>query len=220
MRIGRAIPDVETEDLLIAERVIVPCSSDVRQRILATARNAPVLIPRAIENAGRSRRPALRLGLATLVVVSIASVAAAALQIWPKLPRASNDLSAKQRPASVSLPSGLHSQTKNVRSAALATTSVDSTKDTAKDTATDTDGYAREMQVLERARRAFARGDYDTVFSAIDEHQRTFPSGRLAEERDALRVRVLFRQHRFRDARRAAEAFRDTFPHSIFLRGL
>jgi hypothetical protein len=80
--------------------------------------------------------------------------------------------------------------------------------------------YERELRILEPARRAFARGDFAAVIAAADEHERMFPSGGLAEERDALRVRALFRQHRDGDARRAAAAFRRRFPHSILLDGI
>jgi hypothetical protein len=81
----------------------------------------------------------------------------------------------------------------------------------------DADQYARELRVLEPARRAFERGDFAAVIEAANQHERMFPSGGLAEERDALRVRALFRQHRESEARRAAAAFRQRFPRSVLL---
>jgi outer membrane protein assembly factor BamD (BamD/ComL family) len=77
--------------------------------------------------------------------------------------------------------------------------------------------FRRELQILEPARRAFARGDFAAVIRAADEHQRTFPFGGLAEERDAMRARALFRQGRRADARLAAAAFRGNFPNSAVL---
>jgi hypothetical protein len=77
--------------------------------------------------------------------------------------------------------------------------------------------FRRELEILEPARRAFSRGDFAAVIRAADEHQRTFPLGGLAEERDAMRVRALFRQGRGADARVAAAAFRLKFPKSAVL---
>jgi len=77
--------------------------------------------------------------------------------------------------------------------------------------------YRRELRILEPARRALARGDFAAVVRAADEHERAFPSGGLAEERDALRVRALFRQNHVAEARRAAAAFRKQFPNSAVL---
>jgi len=77
--------------------------------------------------------------------------------------------------------------------------------------------YARELRILEPARRAFTRGDMPAVLEAAEEHERMFPHGGLAEERDALRARALFRQHRDDEARRAAAAFGKRFPHSALL---
>ena len=82
---------------------------------------------------------------------------------------------------------------------------------------TEVESYERELRILEPARRAFARGDFAAVIAAADEHERTFPTGGLAEEREALRVRALFREHRDADARRAAAAFRKRFPRSVLL---
>jgi outer membrane protein assembly factor BamD (BamD/ComL family) len=50
---------------------------------------------------------------------------------------------------------------------------------------------------------------------ALDEHERTFPRGRLVEERQALRVQALVKAGRFDDARRSARRFHDAFPGSF-----
>jgi len=51
----------------------------------------------------------------------------------------------------------------------------------------------------------------------IAEHARRFPNGRLAEEREALRVRSLADSGRMADARRAVAAFGARFPRSVLL---
>ena len=49
------------------------------------------------------------------------------------------------------------------------------------------------------------------------EHARLFKDGRLAEEREALRVKALAGLGRSEEARRAAAAFRARFPRSVLL---
>jgi hypothetical protein len=51
----------------------------------------------------------------------------------------------------------------------------------------------------------------------LAEHGRRFPNGRLAEEREALRVRALNSSGQSESARRAARAFAARFPHSVLL---
>jgi hypothetical protein len=51
----------------------------------------------------------------------------------------------------------------------------------------------------------------------IVEHARRFKNGRLAEEREALRVKALVGLGRTHDARRAAAAFEARFPNSVLL---
>jgi hypothetical protein len=221
MRTRDTEPDLDTDDLLAAERTIVPYPNDVRQRILAKARTAPLSIAVATEM-GRSRWSALRLGFAALVILCIGSGAAAALQILRRA--VPNNVPANGRHAAASLsyraqaPLPYHAQASIAD--ARTVESVAMPDGASMETRTDTEGYRRELEVLDRARRALAHSDFAAVLATADEHERRFPSGRLAEERDALRVRALFGQHRDRDARRAADAFRKAFPNSAFLRGL
>jgi hypothetical protein len=77
------------------------------------------------------------------------------------------------------------------------------------------DGDAIELGLLQRARAALARGEFSAALGAISEHQRRFPSGRLGEEREALRVKALSGLGRTDEAQRAAERFRDRFPESV-----
>ena len=71
-----------------------------------------------------------------------------------------------------------------------------------------------ELRVLRPAQQAVARQDFATALAAIAEHQRRFPSGRLAEEREALRVKALLGLGRDADAQQAGATFRKRFPRS------
>ena len=83
--------------------------------------------------------------------------------------------------------------------------------------ANDSETYAIELALLQPAHRAVARHDFTLALRAIAEHQHRFASGRLAEERDALRVQALSGLGRRAEAQRAASAFRGRFPHSVLL---
>jgi len=72
-----------------------------------------------------------------------------------------------------------------------------------------------ELRLLRRARAAVARADFAAALSPIAEHARRFRDGRLAEEREALRVGALVGLGRNAEARHAATAFRARFPHSV-----
>ena len=76
---------------------------------------------------------------------------------------------------------------------------------------------AAEIGMLETARAAIERGAFAPALAALGEHARRFPTGHLAEEREALRIRALTGLGRRTEARRAAEAFRARFPHSFLL---
>jgi hypothetical protein len=81
----------------------------------------------------------------------------------------------------------------------------------------DTEAYAVELKVLQPAQRAVARRDFTSALETIAEHQHRFPSGQLAEEREALRVKALLGLGRTADAQRAGTAFRERFPRSALL---
>ncbi len=79
------------------------------------------------------------------------------------------------------------------------------------------DAVRAELLLLRPARAAVARGDFAAALPPIAEHARRFRDGRLAEEREALRVKALVGLGRADEARRAAAAFRAHFPHSVLL---
>lgn len=77
--------------------------------------------------------------------------------------------------------------------------------------------YALELEVLEPARQAIARGNYGAALEAVARHEQSFPSGQLAEERAALRVRALWASGRRAEARSEAALFGRRYPRSGLL---
>ena len=74
-----------------------------------------------------------------------------------------------------------------------------------------------ELELLRRAHAAYASQEYTGALLVLAEHAHRFPSGRLAEEREALRVRSLADVGRKDEARRAAANFAARFPRSVLL---
>jgi len=79
------------------------------------------------------------------------------------------------------------------------------------------ESYAAELELLRRAHAAYGNGDFANALRLLATHARRFPNGRLAEEREALRVRALGGSGQSDSARRAAHAFADRFPRSVLL---
>jgi hypothetical protein len=79
------------------------------------------------------------------------------------------------------------------------------------------ESYGAELKLLQRAQAAYASGNLSQALTLVAQHGRRFPSGRLAEEREALRVRALANAGRTQEADRAAKAFATRFPRSVFL---
>jgi hypothetical protein len=79
------------------------------------------------------------------------------------------------------------------------------------------ESYAAELRLLHRAQVAYAGEDFSAALLLVAEHGRRFPNGRLAEEREALRLRSLAGSGRTEDARRASAAFAARFPRSVLL---
>jgi hypothetical protein len=83
--------------------------------------------------------------------------------------------------------------------------------------AAEAQAYAMELLVLQPALEAVARRDFASSLAAIAAHQRRFPAGQLAEEREALRVKALLGLGRVPEAVHAGALFRERFPHSALL---
>jgi TolA-binding protein len=84
----------------------------------------------------------------------------------------------------------------------------------ARKSAADGKADAMELQVLRPAQQAVSRGDFPSALAAIAEHQHRFPSGQLAEEREALRVKALLGLGRMSEAQSAGATFHERFSSS------
>jgi hypothetical protein len=82
------------------------------------------------------------------------------------------------------------------------------------------ESYAAELALLQGAQAAYADRNFATALLLVADHTRRFPNGRLAEEREALRVKALIGAGRDEEARRATTSFTERFPRSALLRRL
>ncbi len=82
------------------------------------------------------------------------------------------------------------------------------------------DTLGEERALLDRARADIASGSYSAADSLLVRHAREFPAGQLAEEREALVIRLLVREGRIGEARVRATRFRQAHPRSIQLPGI
>ena len=76
---------------------------------------------------------------------------------------------------------------------------------------------AAERALLDGARAAFGRGDGEEALAALSKHEKLYPKGQLAEEREALAVRALVLTQRFEEARARGARFRKRYPASVML---
>ncbi len=74
---------------------------------------------------------------------------------------------------------------------------------------------AQERVLIEAARTSLARGRRAEALESLQEHERQFPQGILAEERESLRVRQLLAEGNVDAARERARLFHDKFPRSM-----
>ena len=236
---GRMPPPLSplVEALLAHERVPLSQPEIVRARILARARESmrtsppATLSPRGMIVSGR------RLLLAAAAGITLLAGAAAAYQMLarPTLPlpqKLGPTKVTKQIPVEPPTPQTVAEPTalKQAEAAvpAPAVTPVRSPLATATATAiappgrrsgsvNKREGGMEELQLLGRARQADAHGDYTEVLALVADHERTYPAGRLSEEREVLRVKALVGLDRGGEARRAAVKFRRQFPRSVLL---
>jgi len=216
--------------LLASERAFPPQAEDRRQRVLARARVALTgpgvsrwrgsVLHRLV---GSRWLAAVTVGIATAAAwaavrdgrrkpvsmpASFDSVQHSPSAISPREPRARD---AEEVPPEAS-PPAIPSSADSARHGARRLGPASSSRRTARD-----DGYDVELRVLEPARSAMARGELATALAAIAEHKRRFPAGKLAEEREALRIKALLGLGHEDMARAAAAEFRNTFPTSVLL---
>jgi len=77
------------------------------------------------------------------------------------------------------------------------------------------DARSRERTLLDRAQAALARRDLAAASEALDEHERAYPNGILAEERMFLRIQESLRAGRRAEAEARARTFRAKHPTSM-----
>ena len=76
-------------------------------------------------------------------------------------------------------------------------------------------GVNAEAQIIDRARAALARGRTDDALVALMSHERRFPIGQLAEERDALLVEAYVAANDPRLARARIAIYRRDYPAGL-----
>jgi hypothetical protein len=216
------IPSVSA--LFAVEREIVPEPDQLRERVIDRAWAA---LPR--NTWARTRpRPVRRLSVALAIAAAVALVAlgAAAYQAAHQFRSASAPVAVPgMAPRVVEQPPAQDEQAEvQVDESSPPSTSPEPTPTMprpararpAKPVA-EAQAYAMELLVLQPALEAVARRDFASSLAAIAAHQRRFPAGQLAEEREALRVKALLGLGRVPEAVHAGALFRARFPHSALL---
>jgi hypothetical protein len=206
-------PSPEVRALLDRERVVPPLPAHARERSLARAR-AALIARRLTPPSGFGAAPRTRWGSAVaLTCIVSAAVGATAYEIG-----------AHRRPVASdgSMAPMVHVVAKAQRPAMPAPTLAAPPASTPAPTSngprsTQADPGPAELRLLRQARSAVVRQDFAAALVPIAEHGRRFKHGRLAEEREALRVKALSGLGRREEARRAADAFESRFPRSVLL---
>jgi hypothetical protein len=201
----------ETRALLDQEREAPPLPATLRARALVRARAA--LIAGAVSRR-TSVAPAPRArwaAAAALICLVSGTVGAAAYQIRARLMQPPHDRPAPPPVENVAPPAPPRPATPVVDAPSPPESAVETPHLSRADAA------RAELRLLRHARAAVAGEDYAAALRPIAEHARRFPDGRLAEEREALRVKALAGLDRSEDARHAAAAFRARFPRSVLL---
>ena len=208
----------DIERLLANERLDFPQPEDFRRRALLRARAVTRTAPSF--HRARPRFAGLRWMAAAPVLLVAATLSAAVIQARRTAARSALERPLAAAPAAATPPAVAHAPSQqrapetDIRveapPAAKAVQGPRHVRTVAED-------YALERKILQPARAALAGGDSSSALTAIAEHERRFPAGQLAEEREALRVEALLSAHRTDEARSAAAAFRNRFPRSVLL---
>ena len=204
----------EVRALLDREREIPPLPETVRARAMARARAALVAGVAARRSGARAPRTRWAAAAAVIGILSVA-VGAAAYQIRAHLAPAPSTPAASPRRARRGTAAA--PRRGRCRRADRRGSRPRRRARPAKPTLSRADAARAELHLLRQARAAVAREDFAAALPPIAEHARRFKDGRLAEEREALRVKALAGLGRTEEARRAAAAFRARFPRSVLL---
>lgn len=215
----------EVRSLLEAEREVPALPASVRARAMArasaalSASPAVTVVPDATALPARRLRFAMAAGIVAASLTAIGAGAFALVKRFEPAPEpevvhqmdavvaratkgkvASAEAAEVRAPSSVSeeSPSALHVHSGRARAFHVAVSH-------------------DEVVLLQRARAAVARKDFAGALPPLSAHARRFKDGRLAEEREALRVKALAGLGRTEDARETAAAFASRFPRSPLL---
>jgi hypothetical protein len=213
--------DPELEALLERARTILPAPDVVRARALARARAAVAAATASAAAStaapvipARGRTPRIALAASVALLIGAAS-AGAALRGW--IPQ--HQEPAPQPSPRTVRPVPAAPEHPAPPAVARETTSIAKLQRPARQP-TAQESYAAELELLQRAQAAYTRRDFSSALVLVAEHGRRFPNGRLAEQREALRVRSFAGSGRAEEARRAVAAFAVRFPRSVLLQRL
>lgn len=216
-----------SDAMLAAERNFAPANEQLRARVMARVR-ASVLQSRAVVRVVPTPRRRYKNAVKVVTVPVVLSAAIAfAFQLEHELrertappPRLEERLLPRPRvdardwlPSSVEIPleevPWVPEQVVDPRSDSAGRDSLAG--------GLNADAYAKELRLLEPAQRAVANKNFAAALTPISEHRQRFPSGVLAEEREALFVKALVGLGRMTEAREAGIRFRKRFPKSTLL---
>jgi hypothetical protein len=210
MKRGGDTPSPDLQSLLDREREIAPLPATVRARAMARARAAVAAGLPAKTPLVRARPSLPRWAIAAMLLLGLSAAAGAAvyqyrvrLELRHATPRpVRTALVAPPAPIVPRLPA-----MNDEKAPAPIVAPAHPPEDSAR----------IELRLVAQARAAVARQDYAAALSTLAEHARRFKNGRLAEEREALRVKSLAGLGRTDEARRTARAFETRFPRSVLL---
>jgi hypothetical protein len=217
-------PSPEVEELLTNERQFPPQPAERRMRALQRARK--VAFQTSAQRRSIFGRSASLL-LAAAPVLTFAALSLAAFYGWrafatrpSEAPTGNGQTNPPPAPRALTAPpSALPPISEAPSSLEDVPLPLDSSNTVGKRRSPPAvDAEAAELRLLQRARAAVARGEFETALAHIADYQRRFPAGNLREECEALRVKSLTELGRNDQARRAAEGFREQFPRSVLRR--
>jgi hypothetical protein len=205
MKRDARLPDPELERLIEGSRIIRPLPDVVRARALARARATVAAA------AAETALPAPTRTAIALLVGAAGAVGALRVRTSDRLEGAP-----PSRPPANPRSHVVAPEIPPPEPAAPEPTSAGKAHRSARGAGAQ-ESYRAELDLLQRAQVAFASRDFAGALVIVAEHARRFPNGRLAEEREALRIRSLVGSRRADDARRATATFANRFPRSVLL---
>lgn len=217
MKLRKSHPKSDVDVLLRSGRSIAPIPGNVRARVLARARATAQASPmQRLHTPPVTSRRGSTIALAAAVAF-IVGAAGAAVAMRARL-RDESHLAQPARPHGEAAACATATPVAAPPAPEATPPSNVETKPTrAEPSISPRESYTAELGLLQRAQAAYADRNFATTLLLVGEHARHFPNGRLAEEREALRVRALMGAGREAEARKAASAFKARFPRSALL---